>query len=135
MNLITENELKELLVDGGFIPEEKFKASLDEAHESKKDVSTLITELGLISEINLAQLIADKLELPYINLREIAIPKEIIELIPFKVLKEQQIIPFRQDKKGIYIAMANPLDRELIDFLKKKFKIPILIYYAYERIF
>lgn len=110
---------------------------LDQALELSKSKNIpfeqVLLDKDLISDENLGKTIADLLSIPFIRLGEIAIANEVLQEIPQVVAKKQRIIAFRKDKKGLSLAMANPLDIQTINFIEKKSGLPVIVYYATNR--
>ena len=80
----------------------------------KPDVSfiDLLTRLGLVGDVDIAQALSAVLDLPVV--RKDHFPKEsIIEnIISGRFLKEQKVLPLAIDDENIMVAMANPADIE-----------------------
>lgn len=85
--------------------------------EEKPDVSfiDLLTRLGLVGDMDIAQALSAVLDLPVVS--KDRFPKEsIIEnIISSRFLKEQKVLPLAIDDENILVAMANPADIETRD--------------------
>jgi len=130
---INKEKLKTLLVEPGYITKEQFKLAAKEAGEQKKDLEDFLIEKGLISDENLGRLIAEELECKFINLRKEAVAEEIIKIVPELVAKNQKVIVFDKTKEGLKVAMADPGNFEMIDWLKRKTGETIIPHYATSR--
>ncbi len=130
---ITDKILKGLLVKPGHISETQFELSQKEAKEKNISIEDILIENELISDENLGQLIASFLEFPFVNLSKEVILEEIINIIPEIVARNQKIIVFDKTKKGLKVAMTNPTNFEMIEWLKKKNGEKINPYYATSR--
>lgn len=93
----------------------------------------LLLKKDLISDDDLGKIIADLIKIPYIRLANVAIADEILQLIPEIVAKKQKMIIFKKDQSGLHVALANPNDLQILEFIKKKLGSPIKVYYATER--
>lgn len=127
---IGEDKLKQLLLDSGILTKEQFLAAKKLADEKKQTLAKVLVDNNFISEENLGRLIAEDLGVLFINLRKIVIPDEVLKIIPQLVARSQKIIAFRQDKEGLRIAMVDPKNLEMINWLKKKTGKEIICYYA-----
>lgn len=56
----------------------------------------------------------------YIDLKSIKIPQEIINLIPEEMAQTYHIVAFKKDANILHLAMENPSEYEVIDFIRKK---------------
>lgn len=65
---------------------------------------------------------AQMLNLPWVNVEKIPIAPQALSLISELVARKYEIIPFEINEKdnSLKVAMANPLDLEVIEFLEKK---------------
>jgi len=113
------------------------KRSLDDAFalsQTKKiPLSKILLEKDIVSDKNLGKIVADLLNLPFVNLTSISISQEILRIIPEVVAKKQKIIAFKKDRQGLHLAMVNPGNLEIIEFIKKKAGIPVIPNYATEQ--
>ncbi len=126
---IKQAELQNLLVEPGYISLKDFVA----ARDSSKNVEELIDGLikkGLIKDEEFGQLIAQKINFPFINLREEKIDEKVLHMIPEPLARAKDIILFAYDKNGARVAMNNPDDLEIRHSLSKLIEAPIHIYYA-----
>lgn len=123
------NALKELNV----IDVTKLDQARDAAKSQKIPLEDILLEKDLISDENLGRTIADLFSLPLIRLNEITISPDILNIIPEVVAKKQKIIVFKKDKQGIHIAMQDPTNLQIKDFIEKKTGLPVIRYAATKR--
>ena len=114
--------LREVLVERGLIDQAKadevglIQVKTGEAEES------IIKSQRLVSEVDFAKAKADFLKVPYVDLDTIGFSPEALALVPESVSRKYKIVPYRLDTKNklLYVAMANPLDLETVEFIEKK---------------
>ncbi|MFH1192646.1 MAG: GspE/PulE family protein [bacterium] len=97
--------------------------SLEKIAEIEKSKITLADYLlseKIISETLLYELLSNELKIPYIDLKNQVIRKDLLFLIPEKFAQIYEIIPFDKKDDVIKIATTNPDDLEAINFLRKK---------------
>ena len=123
-------QLKTLLVDSGLISSDRFSLAEKKAKEANIGLSEYLVEEGLISDEHLGRIIADHFRFPFIDLKRQVIPQEIVSIIPELVARSQQIIVFDRTNKGLSVAMADPSNFEMIEWLRKKTREKIVAYYA-----
>ncbi|MDQ5900509.1 MAG: type pilus assembly protein PilB [Patescibacteria group bacterium] len=87
-----------------------------------KTPDTLLREMHLVPEDKLAEAKAKYLGIPYISLSSTSFAPQAISFLPRAVVERFMLIPFFYDEKTqtLHIAMANPIDLESVDFVKKK---------------
>jgi len=130
---ITESKLKEALVQSGLIAEADFNLAVKEAGEQNKELASLLVEKDLIRDSQLGQLIANEINIPYVNLQQEKIDEQVLNLIPELVARKKGIIAFARDSEGIKVGMNNPQDLEIIHLLEKQFGDKVMPFYASER--
>ncbi|MBI3255538.1 MAG: type II/IV secretion system protein, partial [Candidatus Andersenbacteria bacterium] len=90
-----------------------------------EDVYHLLVEGKLIDDETFAQVKAAVLGLPYINLFEVSIPREVLNIIPETTARGHMIVAFQQTETALRVAMADPNDRQIVDFVTKKVDMPV----------
>src|SRR3989344_2949157 len=100
-----------------------------EAEEIKRSAinseTPLIAELAkrhLVSEDKILQAKAKAYNIPFITLTGRGISPEILNYIPEQVARKNKLIPFELDRKSdkLQVAMTDPLNLPIIEFLKQK---------------
>jgi len=80
------------------------------------DVYDYLLQKNLIKEEELAKLIANKKNLPYLShLDEIEVDSEAVKLVPEKVIKKYCALPIAKNGREITVVMANPFDFDAIN--------------------
>src|SRR3989344_739651 len=121
--------LKEL----GIIDQKELDQALLESKGQNTTLYNILLTKDLISDENLGKTISELLSIPLSRLSEISIPNDVLNTIPEIVARKQKIIAFKKDKDGLHLAMANPNNLEMVEFVKKKVGLPVTVYYATER--
>jgi len=101
-----------------------------EAQSGLKSFTSILLERELITDENLGRIISDIFAVPLIDLNNTKINLEALIIIPEIVARKQKIIAFDQDKAGLKVAMINPANTELKEFIAKKAGMPVVAYYA-----
>ena len=88
-----------------------------------------LRELRLKEEEDLAKILAEKYEIPYLDLSTVSINTDALRLIPEKDAQEARLAAFRLVGKELHIATASPLQEKTtmtIDGLKQQGYKPFL---------
>lgn len=125
-NISLYNALKELDV----IDKKTLDDAYQESQNQKIQLENILLEKDLISDENLGKTISDLVSLPLVRLDQISIPSEILTIIPEVVAKKQKVIAFRRDKEGLHVAMSDPNNIQIKDFLEKRVGIPVIVHFA-----
>jgi len=131
--LITEEQLKSLILKNKILDEKKLGEIVESAKNSKADLVSVLIEKDIVTDENLGVLTADFLKIPFIILSKISIPEDVFRIVPERIARKQKVVPFARDANGIKLAMANPKNTEIIEFLTKKTGEKITPYISTER--
>jgi len=128
--LITNEQLKALVIKNNLIDEKGFSEIEQESKNSENSVEEILVEKDIVTDENLGILISDFLKYPFIILAKLTIPSDVFNIIPEKMAKHKKVIPFAKDATGIKLAMADPSDKELAQMISKKIGLPVTTYLA-----
>ena len=78
--------LRDLMLDAGVATETQLNEMEEEQSRSGKSLFEVVTDFGMISEIDLMRLIADNLGSEVVDLENIIIPPEVIALMSFPII-------------------------------------------------
>jgi type IV pilus assembly protein PilB len=101
-------KLGEMLVRKQFVTHAQLSEALLQQSASGKRLGTLLVELGILDERNLAATVADQLGLPLADLRRQAPQPEALALVPEALARSRRALPLRVTAAGIEIAVADP---------------------------
>ncbi len=104
--------------------------AFNKSKENNGDLGKILVGDGLITDENLGKVIAELYQIPFIILSQVSIAQDILHIIPEVVAKKQTIISFKKDEKGLHLAVNNPKNIDIVEFVKKKAGLPIVTYYA-----
>ncbi|WP_051328024.1 ATPase, T2SS/T4P/T4SS family [Desulfatirhabdium butyrativorans] len=125
-------KLGEILIEAGLIQEKDLARALEIQKIKKKRIGQVLIEMGAVDDEKIAKALASQLKLPYIRLTNVTIPKEIIDLVPQDMAEKHLLIPVKEIKKQLVVAMTNPLEYYAIDDLRFIIQMPIFITVAPE---
>lgn len=95
----------------------------------------IITERNFATLKDIAQARSRILAIPFIDMATMegqGVSAEILNLIPEQVARRYKLIPFKQEGENLSIAMADPLDIQVAQFIEKKTGKKILRYLGLE---
>ncbi|NQV00905.1 MAG: type II/IV secretion system protein [Parcubacteria group bacterium] len=123
---IDDLQLKTFIIDTGLVSKEKLAKVEEQAKEAKQKLVKFLIKEKIISQEQLSKLQAYILGIPFVNLEKEKIPKEILQIIPEPIARRHNIVAFRKKDKNLEIAMLDPDDLQMIEFIKKKSDLKIL---------
>ena len=131
-DILTAAELKELLLDAGVVTEDQVAQAQERAKSADETLAQALLWYSFISDEELGRLMADHLKFPFTVVSEKNISPEVLQIVPEIVASSQRLMAFALDAKGLHVAMADPNDLEMRDFLEKKSGLPLVAYFATE---
>lgn len=115
---IAKSDLAAMLVQEGKLTQEKLDELMPEAALNKKTIFQLLMERDVIKEDDMMEFLSAKLDIPLIQLSSFKIPKNVIEMVPAKIVEKNRIVPFSRLQSMLTIVTSNPFDLVLRDDLK-----------------
>lgn len=114
----SRRKLGNLLVETGLLSAEKLIEALKLQRDSGKRLGQVLIGMNLISEEEMAFALAMQLKIPFIDLSEYHTQRDIIESIPHEVSRQFVCMPIALKNNILDVAMADPLDLNLIKDLQ-----------------
>ena len=78
----------------------------------------MVVELGFISEVKLAQALAGKLRVPYVDLGNIEIDEEAVRKIPENLAKKYTVIAINIQGRRLTVATDDPINFNILEDIK-----------------
>jgi type IV pilus assembly protein PilB len=117
MKMATKSNV-ELLIKKGVITQAQAAKALDEAKRVGVPVEKALERLGIISEIDIAKIVAESVGVPFMDLDDYIIDPEVIKLIPENIAKKYKVVPLFKIGKMLTVAMTEPHDVVAIDEIR-----------------
>lgn len=114
-----KEQLKKILDKVGIVPEE-FDKLAKEAEDNGKDIKEYLISKKIINQSSLYEATANYFNVPFINLKDQIIRKDVLMVIPEPIAASHGLIAFDSDGKEMKIATTNPEDLEIFEFIRKK---------------
>ncbi|OGE30621.1 hypothetical protein A2631_03630 [Candidatus Daviesbacteria bacterium RIFCSPHIGHO2_01_FULL_44_29] len=112
--------IEDLLLKQGILRPDQVSVIKLESINSGKSAEKLILEHNFATSETIAQARALLLGIPFIKLASRAISSEALNLIPEAVARRYKLMPFDRDLDSVSVAMVDPLDLQVVQFLEKK---------------
>jgi len=117
-----EKTIADILFAAGILSEEKLKTVKMENVNTGQSLKQIILAHDFVNEEQVSRAEAQLYNIPFLDPDEKAISPESLSLIPRAVAERYTLIPFDYNRLAneLFVAMANPLDLEVIEFIEKK---------------
>lgn len=123
-------KLRVILVGMNLIQPKQFDQVVAEAQRLREPVEKILVLKNYLSEEQLMQLVAEALKVPLVKLKEQKITTESLNILPENLAREHLAIVFGQEKDRVKVALSNPSDLEIINFVQKKTGLKAEVYLA-----
>ena len=125
-----EKNIQDILFEDKIISAEQLEVVRYEQINTGKGVKEILLEKGFATALQIAQAKAKLVGIPYVNLEGRNILPEVLHLVSETVAAKYLLIPFEFDAVNgtISLAMSDPLDLQVIDFIEKKSKFKVKSY-------
>jgi len=115
---VTRRKLGEILLEEGFIDEEKLNKALEEAQKSGKSLGDILLELKYINDYQLAKALSIQLGFAFKSLKDIKVDPEVTKLINMTKIKQDMILPLYKENNKLYVAIVDPRNITALDDIK-----------------
>ena len=119
-----------LLVNRGFLTADELEVALREHRRSGERLGEAAVRLGYISDRALAEVLAEQLRLPLVDLRRTQIDIAVATLLPYEDTARTHMLPFRLTDDGIDVAAVDPSDEQAVTSLVRRLRFPVLFHVA-----
>lgn len=108
----------DILVKKGIITPEQLEKGLEEQEKTGAFICTSLVKLDFAAEEQVFKALSEKLNIPYVKLKEIHIDPLVVQKVPAKFASHYKIIPLEFKDNSLVIAMADPLDVRILDDIR-----------------
>ena len=115
---VPRSALGDLLVSQGKISARDLERALNARDETASVLEQVLVNLGLVSEPDVTQALAELLQLPFVPVEEFPDVMPEVEGLQAAFLRTHLIYPLKQDESGLSLAMAVPDDAFVLKALR-----------------
>jgi len=108
----------QLLLEKGLITPEQLEHALNEQQKSNGLLGRILVDLGFVTEADILSTLGAQTGMPAADLSKTNIPPEVLERVSAPIAKVYKIIPVKMEENILYIAMADPLNINVLDDLR-----------------
>lgn len=108
----------QLLLDKGLITEKQLEQALEEQKLTGKLLGRILIDMGVVKEDDILKVLGARAGVSVVKLKEMSIPKEIIEKVPASVAKIYTVMPISYEANVLTVAIADPLNVSAFDDLR-----------------
>jgi type II secretion system protein E len=115
----------EALVARGLITQEQLEKALAERSSPSERIDQVLIRSGLVHERDILKVLSEELSIPIVELDEKDIDRELLQLVPSRLVHKYGIFPIDRNGKGIRVATSDPYNVYALDELRTCMNMPI----------
>jgi type IV pilus assembly protein PilB len=110
--------LGQLLLKANIITEDQLKKAQSEQKMKGSNLSSVLIEMGFLTEDALLEFLHKRYGLPSINLSEVELDTKLVTLVGADFMLKNQVVPVRRSGSTLYLAIVDPFNVTVIDDIK-----------------
>ena len=120
-----KKSLGEMLLGEGVITQKQWEEARDEERKTGLPFRRALIKLGVITEEDMVSFVADKMDIPHIELSNYLIDSKIVELVPEDLARKYQLIPIFKIGNDLTCAMVDPFNVFALDEVRMRTSLTI----------
>ena len=113
----------QILVEAGLISAEAVERALVEQKSRKgKRIGEVLVDLGLVREQDLTVTLAEKFQLPFVDLEQIVVDPAAANVLPHDLIARLGVLPIAVSAGTLTVAISDPLAVDTIDAIRTQAK-------------
>lgn len=120
---LSQDSVEDILFQDGVISQDQLSAIKLESINTGQSAETIIKNHNFADEEQLSQARAKQLGVEFIKLEGRAISSDALNAVPEQVARRYKLIPFERNAEYLSIAMVDPLDLQVVQFVESKARI------------
>lgn len=113
------------LEEAGYISDDMLKKIQSDNREAGQRIDRLLVDEGYVSEGDVLNALAHQMGMEVIDLADIEVDEEALRMVPSKVAKEFQVFPVKYEDDVLTLAIADPLNVQIVDDVKRILNVPL----------
>ncbi len=129
---VTQKQIEEILVKDGQIKSDDLITVKDHAHKNGRPFFEVLVSEAHISNEYLTKVMAQINKVPYVNLLDSHIEKDVLRLLSKEVAERYMAVPLGQIQGKLVVAMLDADNVQAVDFLANRIGRQLKVYTASE---
>ncbi len=100
------------------ISDGQLQQALDVQKETREPLAQVLANMGLISEKDKARVLGRQWGIPFVDLTERQLDRDLLKSIPLHLMQRWKAVPVDRNGPRLVVAMVNPLDVYAIDQMR-----------------
>ena len=112
--------IEDVLASKGLLTTQQLTFIKSESRRRQEPPEKILSQMGWVSLEQLAAARADVIGVPYVDPSTQPISPEVLAFLPEEVAKRFVVIPIAKEGDTLSVAMVDPLDLQVLEFIEKK---------------
>src|SRR5688572_13614811 len=118
---LRKQRLGDLLLEKRIVsPDQLAEALREQQLQKKRPLGEILVEMGLVDSLTLRSVLAQKMGIPWVDLRKFSFDSKALKLLPREVMMKLKVIPLYLSEGTLAVAMENPMDFRVIDAVRDR---------------
>jgi type IV pilus assembly protein PilB len=132
LSATSQKQVEQTLVGDGFLTQAKLDMARKKAEKEAKPFLGMLIEDGVVSNEALTKVMAKINHVPYVNLLEARIERDVLRLLSKDVAERYMAVPLGQIQQRLVVAMLDADNVQAVDFLSNRIGRQLKVYTASE---
>jgi type IV pilus assembly protein PilB len=108
-----------MLLEANLIDEVQLRIALQEQKQRQTRFGSTLLALHFVDENVLTAFLSKQLDIPCVSLANVEIQPRLLEKVPKHLAIQYHVLPIREEKGKLHVAMCDPMDFETIEALER----------------
>lgn len=127
---ISDEQFLQLIQSAQLVSPEQLQDAVNFATQSQISLYEALIDKEYVTDENIGLMIANSLQIPFVQLLKTVIPEEVFRTLPEEVANQYQTVVFARDAQTIHVATVFVNNTPLFEMLTKKTGLPVTVHYA-----
>ncbi len=132
LSAANQKQVEANLVIDGYIDQKKLDVAKTKSKNAAQPLFSLLVKDGLVSDEALTKVVAKINRVPYVNLIDASIKKEVLRLLPKEIAERYMAVPLGEIHNRLIVAMLDADNVQAVDYLANRIGRPLKVYTASE---
>lgn len=124
--------LGSLLQRHGIISDRQLQGALEHQRARGGKLGEALIALGLCSELDIARVLAEQVEIPFVDLRQTPPTSQALSLVSEATARAHSAVPVRVDGRRLLVAARNPFDIRIDEVMRRVTSLSVVVAAAVE---
>ena len=122
--------IEDVLESRGLLTAQQLSFVKNEARRRQESVEKILAQMSWVTDEQLAAAKSEVIGVPYVDLSQQPISPEVLAYLPEEVARRFIVIPIAREGETLSVAMSDPLDLQVLEFIEKKSGLAVRPYMA-----